>query len=359
MVTSSSTRQTTPYFATSRPMRKFMAYSTITLFAFLVLLVFLMPLGYMTTTAFKSLQQIQDLQAGILPKVQSVFNYEGKDYPLYQVPTDLGTAEWALVKKGREASQFIDPANPGAGLIDWPGRWRTLNPVYTFSPTYTNFGEAWDTIQFPILFRNTVIIALSGTIGTLLSSICVAYGFSRFRFPGRNVLFMILIATIILPTQVTLIPKYIFFRNTLHWGGTWWPLIIPHFFANAYNVFFLRQFFRSIPKDMDEAAMIDGATPVQTLLYVIIPQSWAAIIAVGLFHFFWAWNDFFEPLVYLQGYEARYPIAVGLTQFANAFTSRPDLLMAASLMTIVVPIIIFFLAQRFFMQGIVITGVEK
>lgn len=340
-------------------MRKFMAYSSVTLFGLIVLLAFLMPLGYMATTAFKSLQQIQDLQSGILPQVPAVFNYQGTDYPVYQVPINGGIVEWALVKPGRESSQFVDPANPGAGLIDWTGRWRTLTPAYHFSPTYSNFPEAWDTIQFPILFRNTLIIALSGTIGTLLSSICVAYGFSRFRFPGRNVLFMILIATIILPTQVTLIPKYIFFRNTLHWGGTWWPLIVPHFFANAYNVFFLRQFFRSIPKDMDEAAMIDGASPLQTLLYVIVPQSWAAIIAVGLFHFFWAWNDFFEPLVYLQGYEARYPIAIGLTQLAATFQTRPDLLMAASLMAMVVPLIIFFLAQRFFMQGIVITGVEK
>jgi multiple sugar transport system permease protein len=341
-----------------RPMRQFMAVSTVSLFGLIVLLVFLLPLGYMTTTAFKTIQQIQDLHSGLLPRTATTFNYQGADYPLYEVHSETGVHHWALVKQGREASEFVDPANPSAGLIHWVGRWRTLTPVYRFDPTLENFGEAWNTVRFPLLFRNTLLIAGAGTLGTLLSSVCVAYGFARFRFPGRNLLFILLIATIILPVQVTLIPKYIVFR-ALGWGGTWWPLIVPHFFANAYNVFLLRQYFRSIPRELDEAATIDGAAPWQTLLFVIIPQSWPAILAVGLFHFFWAWNDFFEPLVYLQGKESLYPLSVGLTQFANTFSSRPELLMAASLMTVAVPIVVFFLAQRVFMQGIVITGVDK
>jgi multiple sugar transport system permease protein len=345
-------------WSVGRSMRQFMAASTVSLFGLIVLLVFLLPLGYMTTTAFKTIQQIGDLGSGVLPRTADTFNYEGTDYPVYQVPTDTGLQHWALVKQGREASEFVDPANPTGGLIHWVGRWRTLTPVYRFDPTLANFGEAWDTVRFPLLFRNTLLIAAAGTLGTLLSSICVAYGFARFRFPGRNLLFILLISTIILPVQVTLIPKYIVFR-ALGWGGTWWPLIVPHFFANAYNVFLLRQYFRSIPRELDEAATIDGAAPWQTLLYVIIPQSWPAILAVGLFHFFWAWNDFFEPLVYLQGKESLYPLSVGLTQFANTFSSRPELLMAASLMTVAVPIVVFFAAQRAFMQGVVITGVDK
>jgi multiple sugar transport system permease protein len=339
-------------------MRQFMAYSSMTFFGLIVLSVFLMPLGYMMTTAFKTIQQIVDVYGFILPMSPATFTYESKDYPLYKVPTDVGLQNWALVRKGREDSDFVDPANPQAGPIYWTGRWRTLAPVYNFNPTYGNFAVAWDTVQFPILFRNTFIIAIAGTIGTLLSSIAVAYGFARFRLPGKSVLFIILISTIILPSQVTLLPKYVFYR-TIGWGGTWWPLIIPHFFANAYNVFLLRQYFRSIPKDLDEAAMIDGASPLQILLYVIIPQSLPALIAVGLFHFFFAWNDFFEPLIYLQGRPNLYTISIGLTQFANAFGSRPELLMAASIMAVALPILIFFLAQRVFLQGIVITGVDK
>lgn len=347
-----------PAWSPSRPMRNFMAKATMTLFGLMVLLIFLLPLGYMSLTAFKTLPQIMDPNSQLLPASATTFVYEGKEYPLYQVPTDEGVKEWALFRKGREDSDFIDPANLEAGPINWVGRWRTLQPVYHFNPTLNNFPEAWNAINLGRLFRNTFIIAIAGTIGTLLSSVCVAYGFSRFRIPGINVLFIILIATIILPVQVTTIPQYIFFRS-IGWGGTWWPLIIPHFFSNAYNVFLLRQYFRSIPRDLDEAAMIDGASPFQTLLSVIIPNSLPAITAVGLFHFFFAWNDFFAPLIYLQGIEELYPISVGLTQFTNTFTTQPNYAMAAAMMTIVVPVVIFFLAQRVFIQGIVITGVDK
>jgi multiple sugar transport system permease protein len=347
-----------PAWAPPRGMRNFLGLSSVTLFGLLLLLSFLMPLGYMVTTAFKTIQQIADPAGNLLPLSPTNYTYEGQDYPLYNVPTPEGMREWALYRKGREDSDFIDPANPGAGPIKWIGRWRTLQPVTHLDIHFENFGIALDTVKFPLLFRNTFVIAIAGTIGTLFSSIAVAYGFSRFRLPGKSVLFLILISTIILPMQVTLIPKYVFFRM-VGWGGTWWPLIIPHFFANAYNVFLLRQYFRSIPKELDEAAMLDGATPLQTLIYVIIPQSWPAITAVAMFHFFFAWNDFFEPLVYLQGKEDLYPISVGLTQFANAFGTRPELLMAAALMAVALPLVMFFAAQRVFVQGIVITGVEK
>jgi len=348
-----------PLFTPSHQMRLFTATASVTLFGLLVLLAFLMPLGYMSTTAFKNLQQIQDPNSQLLPASPVTIVYEGQDLPLLNVPMPDGTLrQLALYRKGREDSDFIDPANPAAGLINWTGRWRVLKPVYHFDPTLTNFQGAWDAIKFGRLFRNTFIIAITGTIGTLLSSIAVAYGFARFRIPGVNVIFLVLMATIILPSEVTLIPTYIFFRS-IGWGGTWWPLIIPHFFANAYNVFLLRQYFKSIPRDMDEAATMDGANPLQTLLQVIIPQSWPALTAVAMFHFFWAWNDFFRPLVYLQGKESLYPISVGLTQFANMYQMQPQLAMAAATMAIALPVVIFFLAQRVFMQGIVITGVEK
>jgi multiple sugar transport system permease protein len=341
-----------------REMRKFMSVSTITLFATLVLLIFLMPIAYMVVTSFKSLQQVVDPNSMLMPMSPDRFTYEGKDYDIFMVPMPEGTRKLALVEPGREESGFLDPQNPGAGIIKWVGRWRTLQPAQHFDPTYSNFSKAWDAINMGVLFRNSFIIAFVGTIGTLLSSIAVAYGFSRFRIPGSDIIFMVLIATIILPAQVTLIPTYAFFRS-IGWGGTWWPLIIPHFFANAYNVFLLRQYFRGIPKDLDESAMIDGANPLQILLKVIIPQSWPALLAVSMFHFFWSWNDFFNPLVYLQGKEDLYTIPVGLTQFNNIYATQPGLLQAAAIMAVALPVVIFFLAQRVFMQGIVITGVEK
>lgn len=351
--------QTSPKkWSSRRQLNQFMAVSTVTLFTLLVLMIFLLPIAYMGVTSLKDLQQVIDPNSMLLPMSPNKYTYEGKEYTIYRVPFPEGERELALVEPYREESNFIDPKNPEAGLINWVGRWRTLTPTMHFNPTFENFIKAWKTINMPLLFRNSFIIAIAGTIGTLLSSIAVAYGFSRFRIPYSNAIFMVLIATIILPTQVTLIPTYAFFR-LIGWGGTWWPLIIPHFFANAYNVFLLRQYFKGIPKDLDESAMIDGASPLQILLKVIIPQSWPALVAVSMFHFFWSWNDFFTPLVYLQGKEELYTIPIGLTQFNNIFNTQPGMLQSAAMMAVAVPVVIFFLAQRVFMQGIVITGVEK
>src|SRR5690606_5759910 len=152
-----------------------------------------------------------------------------------------------------------------------------------FAPRTGNFATAWRLADFPRLMFNTTFIAVVGMIGTLLSSICVAYAFARDSIPFKRVLFFILIATIILPRQVMLVPTFAFF-DRIGWTGTWLPLIVPHFFANAYNVFLLRQYFLGLPRELDEAAMMDGAGPLRILTNIIVPQSWPAIIAVGLFH---------------------------------------------------------------------------
>ncbi len=345
-------------FSLKWPSKRILPYLGISALGLAILLLFLAPLAYMSLTAFKTLNQVRDPYSQLLPSSPVNFTYEGREYPLLNVPMEDGVRQLALVKPGREASDYVDPENLDAGIFTVEGRWRTFDPVYEFNPTLDNFPLSWAQINLGRLFRNTIFIAVVGTLGTLISSILVAYGFARFRVPGVNVLFIILISTIILPFQVKLIPTYIFFR-AIGWGGTWWPLIVPHFFANAYNVFLLRQYFRSIPKDLDEAATLDGASPWQILWHVIIPQSYPAILAVGLFHFFYAWNDFFEPLVYLQGREDLYTISIGMTQFNNIFAVQPGLAMAASMMAIALPLVIFFLAQRVFVQGIVITGVEK
>ena len=142
-----------------------------------------------------------------------------------------------------------------------------------------NFATVLDTLNFPLLLRNTLAVAVLGTIGAVGSAVLVAYGFARFRIPGKNGLFLVLIMTIILPFQILLIPQYIGFQ-AIGWTGTWLPLLVPAFFANAYDVFLLRQYFMSIPKEMDEAAMLDGASPLRTLISVVIPQAIPAITAV-------------------------------------------------------------------------------
>ena len=215
----------------------------------------------MVTTSFQQPSQIATPGAPWWPAKPNVGTFEGKEYPIYTVPIDGVARELMLVEPSRESSVFVDPSDPAATKIEWQGRWRTLQQSWTFSPLVENYTTVWNQLNFPRLLTNTFLISLFSTIGAVLSSILVAYGFARFRFPGRNLFFFILLGTIILPNQVTLLPTYVIF-TWLGWNGTWLPLIVPHFFANAFNVFLLRQYFMTIPREMDESAMIDGAGSV-------------------------------------------------------------------------------------------------
>ncbi len=328
--------------------------------ALFVVILFLAPLGYMLTTAVKSDSQMSDPNAPpYWPHSPMTITHEGQEIPVFQVPLEDGDIrELGLVTRRRAESWFIDPENPEAGEIHWVGNWRQLTPVYEADAQWQNFSTAFRELNFPRLLRNTVIIAVLGTLGAVGSSLFVAYGFARFRFRGKNVLFMILIASIILPVQATLIPTYILFSR-IGWTNTFLPLIVPHFFANAYNVFLLRQYFLQIPHDLDEAAMIDGANPLRILISVILPQSIPALTAVSLFHFFFAWNDFFTPLIYLVSRPELWPLSVGLQKFNALYGRQPNMIQAGALITLVVPVVVFFLAQRVFMRGIVFTGVDK
>jgi multiple sugar transport system permease protein len=342
-----------------RRLRRWTAMWAFTGFALIIVSAFLMPVAFMGATALKSADQVADPGAPLYPARPATFLWQGVDYPLYTVPDEDGAEHsWALIEPGRESSVFIDPGNTDLGPITWQGRWRTLQQSWQFSLNLDNFSTAWNTIDFGRLLFNTIAIASIGTLGTLISSVCVAYGFSRFRIPGKNGLFLLLLSTIILPFQVTLIPTFALF-SALHWTGTWLPLLVPHFFANAYNVFLLRQFFGTIPRELDEAAMMDGASPIRILWSVILPQSIPALIAVAIFHFFFAWNDYFMPLIYLQGNAALQPISVGIANFNALYSQKPTLIEASAVMALAVPVIIFFLAQRAFLRGVVVTGVEK
>ncbi|MBK8419656.1 carbohydrate ABC transporter permease [Candidatus Villigracilis saccharophilus] len=351
---------TTPIYRRFLPiLREGLSMIGVTGLGLLALLIFLLPLGYVLATAFKLDSQMTTVGAPLWPAAPSTYNYEGEDYPLYNVPTEDGsTRRLALVRPFRENSDMVDPAHPEEGVFNVKGRWRTWDAIYKFSPNWKNFTDAWDQVNFPRLFRNSLVLAGVGTIGTLISCILVAYGFTRFQLPGKNILFVILVSTIVLPPQATIIPLYILF-NKLGWTGTWLPLLVPAFFANAYDVFLLRQYFMSIPKELDEAAMLDGANPLRILVSIIIPQSVPAITAVTIFHFFFVWNQYFEPLVYLLGNEKLYPVSVGIGQFVTTFSTYPGRSAATAVLAMLLPAVMFFLAQRQFMQGIVVTGVEK
>ncbi len=342
-----------------RRRRNLLLQSAVTLLALAILCVYLMPMAYGVITSLKTKGQTSDPGAPVLPAAAIIFEYEGDAYDVLQVPTENGIRHWALVKKGRRASQFIDPADPGAGPIDWEGNWRQLQPVREFAVQWENYPQAWETIDFARLLFNTLMYAFITMVGTVTASSCAAYGFARFNFPFKNLLFMIMIGTIILPPAVALVPTYYVFVKVLGWGGTWLPLIVPAMFGNAYNIFLLRQYFLTIPREMEEAAQIDGAGRVRTFVSVILPQAVPALTAVSLFHFFFAWNDFFGPLIYLAGNRSAYPITVGLTEFNGLYSTETQLILAAAVISIIPPLAIFFLAQRVFIQGIVVTGVDK
>jgi multiple sugar transport system permease protein len=349
---------TSPYYA--KQLRRFTMASLVTLFATLALLAYLSPFAYMAVTSLKTKDQIVASATGpILPVEPSTVEYDGELVDILQVPFDDGTVHnLGIIQKGRNESTFIDPANPDGEPIVWEGRWRSLTPVYEYSFKVGNFAEAWEKSRFPRLLFNTAFIAITGVLGTLLSSVCVAYAFARFPIPGKRIMFLLLISTIILPQQVILVPTFAFF-SAIGWTGTWLPLIIPHFFSNGYNVFLLRQYFLGLPRELDEAAMIDGANPFQILRFVIIPQSWPVIVAVGLFHLVFAWNDYFQPLIYTLGNPEIQPIAVGIQLFNQRFDQQPHLIQSTALLGLLLPVFLFFMAQRFFMRGVVVTGVEK
>ena len=346
-------------FEIARRRRNLLIRWAITLFALVILGIYLMPLAYGAVTSLKTKAQTADPGAPIWPADAITFDYEGDEFAVLQVPTESGIEEWALVKKGRRSSQFIDPQNPEAGVIDWEGNWRALQPVREFAVQWDNYPQAWSTIDFARLLFFTLMYAFVTMVGTVFSSACAAYGFARFNFPFKNALFMVMIGTIVLPPAVTLVPKYAFFINVMDWGGTWLPLIVPAMFGNAYNIFLLRQYFLTIPREMEEAAQIDGAGRIRTFVAVILPQAVPALTAVSLFHFFFAWNDFFEPLIYLAGNRDQNPITVGLTEFNGLYSSETQLILAAAIIAMIPPLAIFFMAQRVFIQGIVVTGVDK
>ncbi len=241
--------------------------------------------------------------------------------------------------------------------------------IYVYPPQWIphplrwqNFGDAWsETIPFYVYFKNSLILTLLPVIGQTLSCSLVAYGFARFRFPGRALLFMVMISTLLIPPQVTLIPQFILFRN-LGWIDTFKPLIVPSYFAtSAFSIFLLRQFFMTIPRDLDEAATIDGCSHIRFFVQILLPLSKPALAAVALIGFFTTWNDFLGPLVYLSS-TSKFPLALGLNFFLSTSygggVAHMEVLMAAALMTILFPLVLFLVGQRYFVQGITMTGLK-
>jgi len=225
---------------------------------------------------------------------------------------------------------------------------------------WQNYPQVFIDAPFADFAKNTALVTASATLGQVMSALVVAYGFARLRFPGRGFLFSLCLSTMILPPQVTIVPLFLLFRR-LHWIDTFYPLIVPSYFGNAFSIFLLRQFIMTIPYELDEAAIIDGASRLSILWHIVIPNSGPAIATVAVFSFMGHWNAFLGPFIFLNT-PTRFTIPVGLRYLRHIPTGpglpRDNILMAASVMTTVPVIVLFFVAQEYFVQGIVTTGIK-
>lgn len=246
-------------------------------------------------------------------------------------------------------SSAFKPANQ---MYVTPPQWIPRPPILD------NFIDGWALLPFGHYMLNTVFVAVMGSLGTVLSSALVAYGFARFRSRMSGILFAVLLSTMMLPMQVTLIPTYQLF-SAFGWIDTFKPLLVPQFLAvGAFFVFLLRQFFRTIPRELDDAARIDGCNSFRIFRSIILPLCRPALLTVAVFAFVNNWNDFLTQLIYLNS-ESKYTIAIGLQFFSSKYGPQQiNLLMAVSLLTLLPLVAVFFIAQRYFVQGIASSGIK-
>lgn len=248
---------------------------------------------------------------------------------LFMVSTSL--------KAMRQISRF-----PPEWIPD-PVIWGNYPGVFTYAPMHK-------------FLLNTMIIVIPTIIGAVFTSALAAYAFARLRAPGKNALFLLVLSTMMLPSIVTLVPTYILFAK-LQWVGTFRPLVIPALAGSAFNIFLLRQFFLTIPRELEDAALIDGCSRLRIFVSIIVPLAKPVLATVTVFAFMGAWNDYLGPLIYL-GNEAQYTLTLGLQAFVQYHRAEWGMLMAASTMMVLPVILLFFFAQKNFVQGITLTGIK-
>jgi multiple sugar transport system permease protein len=322
---------------------------------------FFVPFVWMLVTSFKADQDVFRNPPTWLPHDNVYFDHNGEDLKMYAVTDENGEnpRDLALVSIDSGKGTFINPVNPDEVIVS---RMKFAEEILKIGIRWQNYPDALNRstrpgldVTFWTYFKNSLIVAGLTIVGTVLSNAPVAYGFSKIKWPGRNVVFILVLATMMLPFQVTMIPLYQFFNDVLHWGDSFLPLIVPAFFANAYDVFLFRQYFRTIPDEISDAARVDGANDWQIFTKLILPLSKPIIATVSVFTFLYAWNDFQGPLLYLVS-PKNFTLALGLQDFQGQHSVIWNQLMAASVVFTVPIIIAFFFAQRTFIQGIKLTG---
>ena len=221
-----------------------------------------------------------------------------------------------------------------------------------------NLVDVWKTPGFTTWWRNTIVYAVAGTVLSVVSSFPGAYALARFRVRGRGLALGVVIATMMLPPQVVTVPMYLVWAQQFHLTGTLWPLIIPMGFGDAFSIFLLRQFLLTIPSECIDAAKVDGCGDFRAMLYIAVPMARPGIAAVALFQFFYCWNDYFGPQIYASENPGAWTLSYGLETFKSAHHTDWNLTMAATLMVMAPVIIVFFFAQKAFIEGVTLTGVK-
>ena len=318
---------------------------------------FLVPFAWMVVTSVKEDSQMSKFPPEWVPLQQVKIDRGGKKQGLVKASFD-GKVKLAAVTETNTDGTLQIEALDNAAQSQKVSK-ADVEVVRHFDPVWKNYPDALkflprDANYGLVNLQNTLTIAIMSVIGTVLSSSLVAYSFSRLRWPGRDWLFGLVLATMMLPDAVTMMPRFLIFRQ-LHWIDTLYPLWVPSFFASAFNVFLLRQFFMGIPKELEDASRIDGCSYFGTYWRVMLPMVKPALAAVTIMTFINAWKDFMGPLIYISSPE-KMPLSYVLQLFNSSHGSEPGMLMAATTLVMLPVIVLFFFTQKYFIEGVTLTG---
>jgi multiple sugar transport system permease protein len=325
-------------------------------------ILFLVPFAWLVVTSLKEDKEMSKFPPVWIPTQQVKMTVNGDERGLATTVYQGAKVKVAVMEEydtGMRRVQIVEPPNlAGTSFLCSKAQ---LTEIRHFAPVWKNYPDALkflppETNYGLVFLKNTLTITLLTILGTLLSSAMVAYSFARLRWPGRDLLFLVLLATMMLPTAVTMMPVFLIFR-WLGWIDTLKPLWVPAFFGSAFSIFLLRQFFLGIPTELEDAAKIDGCSHYGIFWRIMLPQIKPALAALTIMAFMGAWNDFRGPLIYISSPEKE-PLAYALQLFQTAHSSEPGLLMAASTMVMVPVLLLFFFTQRYFIQGITLTGIK-
>ncbi|HZO89479.1 MAG TPA: carbohydrate ABC transporter permease [Chthonomonadaceae bacterium] len=320
--------------------------------------VYLLPFLWMVSSSFKDLETVFEYPPTLLPMETLTAERGGKRYKLADyTPPGGQPVRSVLIADQRPGQYRVEPVGAGGPQAR---EWVAASAVEVRRRIHfrvENYRAAWTAAPFTQFLMNTLIITGLGILGQVLSASLVAFGFARLRWPGRNLLFLVVLATMMLPGEVTMIPTYLIFRR-LGWIDTFLPLIVPSFLGGgAFSIFLFRQFFMTLPRELDEAARVDGCSSFAIYWHILMPLCKPILATLAVFSFVANWNDFLTPLIYLNSAD-KFTLAVGLRFFQGVYNTEMQLLMAASTLVLLPVLLVFFLGQRYFVKSIVLTGIK-